>query len=82
VVGLRELVRPFRITLPERRAESVLDRYDARKPASKFLEQPADQYGARAGTGDFEPRGHVVPLQPQSSKADSRRSSYADTKVR
>jgi hypothetical protein len=102
VVGLRELVRPFRITLPERGVESVLelpahsifrsrtqigdqlhiDRYEARKPAPKFLEQPADQHGARAGTGDFEPRGHVVPLQPQSSKADSRRSSYADAKVR
>jgi len=102
VVGLRELVRPFRITLPERGAESVLelpahsifrsrtqigdqlhiDRYEARKPSSKFLEQPIDQHGAQAGVGGFEPRGHVVPLQPQSSKADSRRSSYADTKVR
>ncbi len=102
VVGLRELVRPFRITLPERGAESVLelpahsifrsrtqigdqlhiDRYEARKPASKFLEQPADQHGAQAGAGGFDPRGQVVPLQPQSSKADSRRSSYADSKVR
>jgi uncharacterized membrane protein (UPF0127 family) len=102
VVGLRELVRPFRITLPAPGAESVLelpahsifrsrtqigdqlhiDRYEARKPASKFLEQPIDQHGAKTGTGDFEPRGQVVPLQPQSSKADSRRSSYEDTKVR
>ena len=103
VVGLRELVRPFRITLPERGAESVLelpahsifrsrtqigdqlqiDRYEARKP-SKFGNQdrPADQRGSQAGAADFEPRGPVVPLQPQSSKADSRRSSYADTKVR
>ena len=102
VVGLRELVRPFRITLPERGAESVLelpahsifrsrtqigdqlhiDRYEARKPSSRFLEQPIDQHGAQAGAGGFEPRGQVVPLQPQSYKADSRRSSYADTKAR
>ena len=102
VVGLRELVRPFRITLPERGAESVLelpahsifrsrtqigdqlhiDRYEARKPSSRFLEQPVDQGDSQIGAGEFDPRRQVVPIQPQSSKADSRRSSYADTKVR
>ena len=103
VVGLRELVRPFRITLPERGAESVLelpahsifrsrtqigdqlqiDRYEARK-ASKFanLESATGQSGPQPLTGTFEPRGPVVPLQPQSSKADSPRSSYADSKAR
>jgi len=103
VVGLRELVRPFRITLPERGAESVLelpahsifrsrtqigdqlqiDRYEARK-ASKFasLENATGQSGPQPLTGAFEPHGPVVPLQPQSSKADSPRSSYADSKAR
>jgi uncharacterized membrane protein (UPF0127 family) len=102
VVGLRELVRPFRITLPERRAESVLelpahsifrsrtqigdqlqiDRYEARKPSSSFLERPASQRGAAAGAGEFQPHGSVLPLQPQGSKADSSRSGYADTKAK
>jgi uncharacterized membrane protein (UPF0127 family) len=102
VVGLRELVRPFRITLPVRGAESVLelpahsifrsrtqigdqlqiDRYEARKPSSKFLEQPADEAEAQTGTGAFDPRGQIVPIQPQSTKVDSRRSGYADTKAR
>jgi len=102
VVGLRELVRPFRITLPKGGAESVLelpahsifrsrtqvgdqlqiDRYEARKPSSRFLENSSDEPGARTGTGDFERDGSVVPLQPQSSKADSSRSGYADFKAR
>ena len=102
VVGLRELVRPFRITLPERGAESVLelpahsifrsriqigdqlqiDRYEARQPSSKFLERPADQRGSQAEVAAFEPHGPVVPLQPQSSTGDPRRSNYAGTKAR
>jgi uncharacterized protein len=102
VVGLRELVRPFRITLPERGAESVLelpahsifrsrtqigdqlqiDRYEARKPSSKFLGSSADQQGTQTGSGEFDPRRQVVPIQPQSSKVDTRHSGYADTKAR
>jgi len=93
VVGLRELVRPFRITLPKNGAESVLelpahsifrsrtqigdqlhiDRYEARKPSSAFL----------GSTDQEQPQeGSVVPMKPRSSKADSERPSYANTKAR
>jgi uncharacterized membrane protein (UPF0127 family) len=103
VVGLRELVRPFRVTMPERGAESVLelpahsifrsrtqigdqlqiDRYEARKP-SKFsnLDSSSEQPRPQTGTAAFESHGPVVPLQPQSSRAASPRSNYADTKAR
>jgi uncharacterized membrane protein (UPF0127 family) len=102
VVGLRELVRPFRVTMPERGAESVLelpahsifrsrtqigdqlqiDRYEARK-ASKFsnLENEATRPQPQAGNAAFEPHG-PVPIQPQSSRVDSSRSRYADSKTR
>jgi uncharacterized protein len=99
VVGLRELIRPFRITWPKSGAESVLElpahtifrsrtqigdqllieRYEARKPVSvgdseslSSLPQRPSPVGANRDPG--------LPIAPQSSGAELRRSSFAGTK--
>jgi uncharacterized membrane protein (UPF0127 family) len=101
VVGLRELVRPFRVTWPEGKAESVLElpahtifrsrtqigdellieRYE-RKPAkggSAFAdgESPVD-----GRTTPRVPHSPVIPIAPQSTGAEPRRSPLAGTKTR
>ncbi len=106
VVGLRELVRPFTITRPNFRAESVLelpahsvfrsrtqigdqlviDRYEARKPVRSGVSEKSSGAESLSGTPPIPvqagPHSPIVPLPPQSSKLDSRRSRFADTKTR
>jgi uncharacterized membrane protein (UPF0127 family) len=102
VVGLQELVRPFRITLPNRKAESVLElpahsifrsrtqigdqlvieRYEAKKPSAlDGLDMTAHQQKHPVEIGSCDPRRQAVPLPPQSSRVDSKRSRFADTKT-
>jgi uncharacterized membrane protein (UPF0127 family) len=102
VVGLQEMVRPFRITLPNRKAESVLElpahsifrsrtqigdqlvieRYEAKKPSTlDSLDMATRQQGHPVEIGSHEHRRQTVPLPPQSSRADSKRSRFADTKT-
>jgi uncharacterized protein len=102
VVGLRELVRPFTITLPNRKAESVLElpahsifrsrtqigdqlvieRYEAKKQSKlDSLAVTASQPRQSVAIGSNEHRGPAVPLPPQSSRVDSPRSRFADTKT-
>ena len=102
VVGLRELVRPFRITWPERHAESVLElpahtifksrtqigdqllieRYEARKPVPADTPRKLEAVAASGGQPDtFAERGPVVPIAPQSTGPEPRRSSFAGSKT-
>ena len=102
VVGLQELVRPFRITLPNRKAESVLElpahsifrsrtqigdqlvieRYEAKKPSAlDSLDMATPQQKHPVEIGSHEPRRPAVPMPPQSSRVDSKRSRFADTKT-
>ena len=101
VVGLRELVRPFRVTWPEGKAESVLEmpahtifrsrtqigdqllieRYE-RKPSKADGSGLADLGSAvGGGTSQKVPRP-VVPVAPQSTGVEPRRSTLAGTKMR
>jgi uncharacterized protein len=84
VVGLRELVRPFTITRPNFRAESVLElpAHSIFRSRTQIGDQlVVDRYEAKrppkSGRSDA-----VVQLPPQNSKLDLPRSSYADTKTR
>ena len=102
VVGLRELVRPFRITWPQRHAESVLElpahtifrsrtqigdqllieRYEARKTPQAGESVPVEALPqAAAAGGDAHSRGPAVPIAPQSSGAELRRSGLTATKT-
>jgi uncharacterized membrane protein (UPF0127 family) len=101
VVGLRELVRPFRVTMPERKAESVLElpahtifrsrtqigdqllieRYE-RKPSKANGSGLANVDPPGDGIDSPVPRGPVVPIAPQSTGAEPRRSTLAGTKTR
>ena len=102
VVGLRELVRPFRVTWPEGKAESVLElpahtifrsrtqigdqllieRYE-RRPAKVDNSALADVGStADGGTSREVPHTPVVPIAPQSTGAEPRRSTLAATKIR
>ena len=63
VVGLRELVRPFRITLPERGAESVLElpAHSIFRSRTQIGDQlQIDRYEAKKPSrfGDLESTGH------------------------
>jgi uncharacterized protein len=100
VVGLRELVRPFRVTWPERHAESVLElpahtifrsrtkigdqllieRYEAKKvnkPHGEVFESEPIPIGVSSASGSAP-----MPIPPQSSRFDSPRAGFADTKTR
>ena len=105
VVGLRELVRPFTVTWPNHRAESVLElpahsifrsrtqvgdqllieRYEAKKPPKSG---PTDEAAVLSGS-DHAPvldpvltESAPIAFPPQSSKLDSQRTGYVDTKIR
>lgn len=101
VVGLHELVRPFRITWPQRHAESVLElpahtifrsrtqigdqllieRYEARKTPQTgeavVSSLPQVAVAGNMPTG----KASAVPIAPQSSGAELRRSGLAGTKL-
>jgi len=97
VVGLRELVRPFRITWPERHAESVLELpahtifrsrtqigdqlLIERYEARKPVQTGAFTNGDAGETGNVVDRGPVVPIAPQSAGSEPRRSRFATTKT-
>ena len=94
VVGLRELVRPFRITWPQRHAESVLElpahtifrsrtqvgdqllieRYEARKTPQSGESVSAESLPQATAISDVASRGPAVPIAPQSSGVEVRRS--------
>lgn len=98
VVGLRELVRPFRVTWPERHAESVLELpahtifrsrtqigdqlLIERYEAKKPLPAKLEKFDSGGQEGAFPEPGPVVPLAPQSESTDSRRSTFAASKNR
>jgi uncharacterized membrane protein (UPF0127 family) len=83
VVGLRELVRPFTVTRPNFRAESVLE-----LPAHSIF-RSRTQIGDQLQIDRYEkklpkPGGaeRIAQLPPQRSELDLPRSSFADTKTR
>jgi len=100
VVGLRELVRPFRVTWPQRHAESVLElpahtifrsrtqigdqllieRYEARKvpQTGESVVGSLPQVAAASGVAG---KGSAVPIAPQSSGAELRRSGLTASKM-
>lgn len=100
VVGLRELVRPFRVTWPQRHAESVLElpahtifrsrtqigdqllieRYEARK-TPQTGEAVVDSLPQVAAIGGVAGKGPAVPIAPQSSGAELRRSGLTASKM-
>lgn len=98
VVGLRELVRPFRITLPKGGAESVLElpAHSIFRSRTQIGDQlQIDRYEARkpkfetqlegadqAGPPTGSFESQVPAMQSQGSSAGSPRSSYADSKAR
>jgi len=95
VVGLRELVRPFRVTMPNRKAESVLE-----LPAHSIFRsrtQIGDQLTIERYEAKKTPQSGIlekpeiesvaigsrnrVPIPPQSSGVASSRSRFAETKT-
>jgi uncharacterized membrane protein (UPF0127 family) len=101
VVGLRELVRPFRVTWPERHAESVLElpahtifrsrtqigdqllieRYEAKKLLKKPTGEASELEPIPIGVAQAA-NAQVLPIPPQTSRANSAPSRFADTRTR
>jgi len=96
VVGLRELVRPFRVTMPNRKAESVLElpAHSIFRSRTKIGDQMLiERYEAKKPiqaeileTPEKEPVAvgprPPMPIPPQSTGAAPSRSRFAETKTR
>jgi hypothetical protein len=94
-------VHPFRVTWPERHAESVLElpahtifrsrtqigdqllieRYEAKKLLKKPTGEASELEPIPIGVGQAA-NAQVLPIPPQTSRANSAPSRFADTRTR